>query len=271
MMNERLANELEVLRSIYGVDDLSIETDPSNDSYVLLKVKSVIGFTIKVNKHRYPEFELPTVVCLSKKYTIDLPFVTGVNEEVLFSYIEKIKEVYYSQNDIASNKAVVNQASKNNNNNDGNNKELNHFNSIENDSSSVVARRFVNHDKRMVEFATSTAIIEKKSKFIAFACRVFSVEEAFDAIAQLSEKRETKNCTHLMWAYKLVSGGVSKADNDDGGEASAGQNISEIIHFMKQENVLVCCVRFYGGIELGSLRFKIIKQTCREAIEKMTA
>lgn len=60
-----------------------------------------------------------------------------------------------------------------------------------------------------------------------------------------------------MWAarFRLVDGTLDERCNDDG-EHGAGQNLMALLKNMNAENVLIVVSRWFGGVMLGSDRFR---------------
>lgn len=92
---------------------------------------------------------------------------------------------------------------------------------------------------------------EKRSKFLAFAHHVETIDEIKDILA--SYRKKYYDARHVCYAYVL---GADKADfraNDDGEPAStAGKPILGQINSYDLTNVLVIVVRYYGGVNLGT-------------------
>ena len=107
------------------------------------------------------------------------------------------------------------------------------------------------------EYKTITEIIgegfysEKRSKFLAFAHHVETIDEIKDILA--SYRKKYYDARHVCYAYVL---GADKADfraNDDGEPSStAGKHILGQINSYDLTNVLVIVVRYYGGVHLGT-------------------
>lgn len=107
------------------------------------------------------------------------------------------------------------------------------------------------------EYKTITGIIgegfysEKRSKFLAFAHHVETIDEIKDILA--SYRKKYYDARHVCYAYVL---GADKADfraNDDGEPSStAGKPILGQINSYDLTNVLVIVVRYYGGVNLGT-------------------
>ena len=107
------------------------------------------------------------------------------------------------------------------------------------------------------EYKTITGIIgegfysEKRSKFLAFAHHVETIDEIKDILA--SYRKKYYDARHVCYAYML---GADKADfraNDDGEPSStAGKPILGQINSYDLTNVLVIVVRYYGGVNLGT-------------------
>lgn len=107
------------------------------------------------------------------------------------------------------------------------------------------------------EYKTITEIIgegfysEKRSKFLAFAHHVETIDEIKDILA--SYRKKYYDARHVCYAYVL---GADKADfraNDDGEPSStAGKSILGQINSYDLTNVLVIVVRYYGGVNLGT-------------------
>lgn len=92
---------------------------------------------------------------------------------------------------------------------------------------------------------------EKRSKFLAFAHHVETLEEIKDIIQEYRKKYY--DARHVCYAYML---GVKREDfraNDDGEPSStAGKPILGQINSRELTDVLVVVVRYYGGVNLGT-------------------
>ena len=107
------------------------------------------------------------------------------------------------------------------------------------------------------EYKTITEVIgegfysEKRSKFLAFAHHVETIDEIKEILA--SYRKKYYDARHVCYAYVL---GADKADfraNDDGEPSStAGKPILGQINSYDLTNVLVIVVRYYGGVNLGT-------------------
>lgn len=107
------------------------------------------------------------------------------------------------------------------------------------------------------EYKTITEVIgegfysEKRSKFLAFAHHVETIDEIKDILA--SYRKKYYDARHVCYAYVL---GADKADfraNDDGEPSStAGKPILGQINSYDLTNVLLIVVRYYGGVNLGT-------------------
>ncbi|MDD2603126.1 MAG: YigZ family protein [Prevotella sp.] len=92
---------------------------------------------------------------------------------------------------------------------------------------------------------------EKRSKFLAFAHHVKSVEEAMELIEMYRKKYY--DARHCCWAYMLGPDGETFRANDDGEPSStAGKPILGQIRSSELSDVLICVVRYYGGVNLGT-------------------
>ncbi len=92
---------------------------------------------------------------------------------------------------------------------------------------------------------------EKRSKFLAFAHHVTTVEEVKDLVARYHKKYY--DARHVCYAYML---GAERADfraNDDGEPSStAGKPILGQINSHELSDILIVVVRYYGGVNLGT-------------------
>ncbi len=92
---------------------------------------------------------------------------------------------------------------------------------------------------------------EKRSKFYAFAHHVESVGEV-KAIVDGYRKRYY-DARHCCYAYMLGADRETFRANDDGEPSStAGKPILGQINSNGLTNVLICVIRYYGGVNLGT-------------------
>ena len=92
---------------------------------------------------------------------------------------------------------------------------------------------------------------EKRSKFLAFAHHVDSVDEALELVKEYRKKYY--DARHCCYAYRVGFDGTEFRANDDGEPSStAGKPILGQIDCNGLTNTLICVIRYYGGINLGT-------------------
>ncbi len=92
---------------------------------------------------------------------------------------------------------------------------------------------------------------EKRSKFLAFAHHVTSVEEIKDILA--GYRKKYYDARHVCYAYMLGPERTEFRANDDGEPSStAGKPILGQINSQELTDILIVVVRYYGGVNLGT-------------------
>jgi uncharacterized YigZ family protein len=92
---------------------------------------------------------------------------------------------------------------------------------------------------------------EKRSRFIAYAMPVRTVEEAKAEIDKY--RKQYYDARHVCWAYMLGAERTVFRVNDDGEPSStAGKPILGQINSNELTDILILVVRYFGGIELGT-------------------
>lgn len=92
---------------------------------------------------------------------------------------------------------------------------------------------------------------ESRSKFLAFAHHVDSVEQALEIVKEYRKKYY--NARHCCYAYRIGFMGEEFRMNDDGEPSStAGKPILGQIDSNGLINTLIIVVRYFGGVKLGT-------------------
>lgn len=92
---------------------------------------------------------------------------------------------------------------------------------------------------------------EKRSKFLAFAFPVSTVEEVKALLEEYQKKYY--DARHLCYAYMLGHERTTFRSNDNGEPSgTAGKPILGQINSNELTNVLIMVVRYFGGIKLGT-------------------
>lgn len=114
----------------------------------------------------------------------------------------------------------------------------------------------------------SDVITEKKSVFVARAAPVSSIDQAKKFLAHLlATDKKVAKATHNITAWRIRGvNGVQYQDCDDDGETAAGGRVLHLLELMGVWDAMVVVTRWYGGVQLGPDRFRIINQTAREAV-----
>jgi len=93
----------------------------------------------------------------------------------------------------------------------------------------------------------------KKSRFIAYAARASSREEAMRVISHM--QGSYPDARHHCWAYVTgnPSSATSAAMNDDGEPSgTAGKPILNVIQHKNIGDIVVVVSRYFGGVKLGA-------------------
>ena len=94
---------------------------------------------------------------------------------------------------------------------------------------------------------------EKRSKFLAFTHHVENAEQAIEIVKQY--KKKYYGARHCCYAYRMGYKGEEFRVNDDGepsstaGKPILGQLLSNNLTF-----TLICVIRYFGGVKLGTSR-----------------
>jgi len=92
---------------------------------------------------------------------------------------------------------------------------------------------------------------EKRSKFLAFAHPVETIDEIKDLLTDY--KKKYYDARHVCYAYMLGPERTDFRTNDDGEPSStAGKPILGQIDSRELTNILVVVIRYFGGVKLGT-------------------
>ena len=110
----------------------------------------------------------------------------------------------------------------------------------------------MNTDEYMTISATSEGYYtEKRSKFLAFAHHVETIDQVKDIIA--AYRKKYYDARHVCYAYMLGPERQDFRANDDGEPSStAGKPILGQINSNELTDILIVVVRYYGGVNLGT-------------------
>ncbi len=111
---------------------------------------------------------------------------------------------------------------------------------------------------------------EKRSKFLAFAIPVESVEEVKATVAEYQKR--FYDARHACYAYMIGPERDEFRANDNGEPSgTAGKPILGQINSYGLTNILIVVVRYFGGIKLGtSGLITAYRQAAIEALENAT-
>lgn len=106
---------------------------------------------------------------------------------------------------------------------------------------------------------------EKFSKFIAKNYYIETEEEVSKILEEA--RKEYKDARHIVYAYKI--GNVFKYSDDGEPQGTGGMPILRIINGNELNNILIICVRYFGGILLGTGPLaRAYMQASKDLIEK---
>ena len=117
---------------------------------------------------------------------------------------------------------------------------------------------------------SSGQITEKRSKFLAFAFPVTTVDEVKDLVE--AHQKKYYDARHVCYAYMLGHERLLFRANDNGEPSgTAGKPILGQINSNELTDILIIVVRYFGGVKLGtSGLIQAYKAAAAEAIAAAT-
>ena len=111
---------------------------------------------------------------------------------------------------------------------------------------------------------------EKRSKFLAFAIPVTTVDEVKQYVAEYQKRYY--DARHACYAYMLGAERTEFRANDNGEPSgTAGKPILGQINSYGLTNILIIVIRYFGGIKLGTSGLIVAyRQAAIEALEQAT-
>ena len=113
-------------------------------------------------------------------------------------------------------------------------------------------------------------VTDRRSTFQAHLAIVSDVSQAKRMIDQVKENKKLATATHNISAYRIAGGphGTCLQDCDDDGESHAGGRLLHLMQVLDVKDVVVVVSRWFGGIQLGADRFKLINSVARDLLLK---
>lgn len=116
-------------------------------------------------------------------------------------------------------------------------------------------------------WVVSEPVASKRSVFVARSAPVESVEQATRFIEHLkATNKKVASATHNITAWRIKRDATAFQDCDDDGEDAAGGRLLHLLQLTDSWNVVVVVTRWYGGVQLGPDRFRIIGSVARDAL-----
>jgi uncharacterized YigZ family protein len=112
-------------------------------------------------------------------------------------------------------------------------------------------------------------LIEKKSRFIAYAIKTDTEKQALAELENIKSKYP--DATHHTYAYTINENGVTYQRYSDDKEPSgtAGLPILDVLRKNNIENVIIVVVRYFGGTLLGTGGLvRAYSQSAKDAVDK---
>ncbi|KAI0751818.1 hypothetical protein C8Q80DRAFT_599831 [Daedaleopsis nitida] len=81
----------------------------------------------------------------------------------------------------------------------------------------------------------------------------------------------TRRASHDMYTWRTCPSTSSSSaiyGSSNGGEAGAGERLERLLELGNCENVILVVFRWYGGVKLGSDRWRCISSVAKEALER---
>ncbi|KAH9208366.1 hypothetical protein DL95DRAFT_480357 [Leptodontidium sp. 2 PMI_412] len=118
-------------------------------------------------------------------------------------------------------------------------------------------------------WTVSSPVTVKQSTFIARSTTITSPSDATSALQTLlAQNKDLREASHNISAWRVQgSHGILESSNDDG-ESGGGRHILGLLQADNVVGVLLVVTRWYGGVMLGTDRWRIMSMVSRDALSQ---
>ena len=122
----------------------------------------------------------------------------------------------------------------------------------------------------------SESISDRRSIFLAHVSTLLTPSALPTFLRHLTSLKALKGATHCMYAYRVVEiqpdlSRTLHVGQRDGGEKGSGERLSRLLEALQCENVVLVVSRKYGGVKLGSDRWRLISMVAKDALRRSAA
>lgn len=256
------AEEIEALCSIY--ESQWKTEDEATRSYSIEVVEGTHHVTLYVTlPPEYPSDSPPVYLIsapdLNQNIKMEISnelenlYLENIGENIIYQWIEKIKEILQSKFGLHATEEEEETVSKKKHK--------------RNKQKVVQETLVVPLAVQVPDIIHGEIITDRKSTFQGHVATITSVEEVRLVMSALLENKKIENATHNIYAYRICVGQCMIQDCEDDGETQAGGRLLHLLQIVDAKNVMVVVSRWYGGIHLGSDRFRHINNAARQVLE----
>lgn len=290
---QRIEEEIGALKSIYEDSSVLLIERIISETLLALKVEyKKSEFEIVFDPSLYPSEEAFVVERLRAPDCFRWDFEREVKEEVkevglgnavgdvfAFEFIERFKEMYDLEEGETNEKREIEESLRRSNSSSVQSSQRSsrattmtnmgkdHLVSYRGDDDptqvSLLETELANDVRKRLQ--SHDVVYYERDRFQAHTLlNVESILEIKIALRLLLNDKKVASASHpRMFAYRIEN------DNDynDDGEKGAGASLANVLRLRDAKNVLVVVTRWFGGVHLGSQRFKVINKCASSALE----
>jgi len=119
------------------------------------------------------------------------------------------------------------------------------------------------------EWSVSAPVTSKKSTFVARSIAITSPSQARSELQKLlANNPELREASHNISAWRVQGDHSVIEESNDDGESGGGRHILGVMQSSDVVGMLLVVTRWYGGIFLGTDRWRIMSQVSRDALSQ---
>ncbi|XP_046905364.1 protein IMPACT isoform X2 [Hypomesus transpacificus] len=273
--------EVEALSSIYGDEWCVIDEASRTFSIKISDDLTHPKYTARLQMmlpHDYPS-SAPPIYQINAAWlrgleriklsnSLEELYLENLGESIIFLWVEKIREFLLGKSQ--SLKTVEHNAVRKNTEEkeEDNNEVIPGFGALK--VKVDHAHESLDHasDDEIPIIKHGETITDRRSTFQPHLSRVLTPRQVTMVLNKLYENKKIASATHNIYAYRIYCEDKQTylQDCDDDGETAAGGRLLHLLQILDVCNVMVVVSRWYGGILLGSDRFKHINNCARNIL-----